>query len=236
MTSDRPGDDRGLTFVTRYIGAGRLQYTARTFDRRSYMHRFLGRFVVSAGALLIAATAHAQGTAGATSGRPFKLGGSLGASVPLGDFSDGADLGYHLGGLIEYKPKSLPVNLRGEITYNRNGLKDDYFSSQVPGVGNIDGSFSMFNFLGNAVVPFGDAASTARPFLIGGLGVYRLKASAKFDGVDISDSQTKFGINAGGGFSFNLSGFETFVEARYHSVFTEGSNTSFIPISFGFKF
>ena len=34
----------------------------------------------------------------------------------------------------------------------------------------------------------------------------------------------------------NLSGFETFVEARFHSVFTDESNTNFIPISFGFKF
>jgi opacity protein-like surface antigen len=198
------------------------------------MHRLLGRFVIGAGALLIAATAQAQGTSG-SSGRPFKLGGALGATIPLGDFSDGADLGYHLGGLIEYKPQSVPVNLRGEITYHRNGLKEGFFES-IPGAGNIDGNFSMINFVGNAVIPFGDAASTARPYVIGGLGLYRLKASAKFSGVDISDTQTKFGLNVGGGFTFNLSGFETFIEARFHSVFTEDSNTNFIPISFGFKF
>ena len=154
--------------------------------------------------------------------------------MPLGDFGDGADLGFHLGGLIEYKPQSFPVNLRGEITYHRNGLKDDYFSGS--GFDNIDGNFSMLNFVGNAVFPFGDAASTARPYAIGGLGLYRLKASAEFNGVDISDTQTKFGINVGGGFTFNLSGFETFVEARFHSVFTEEKNTNFIPLSFGFKF
>jgi len=200
------------------------------------MHRFLGRLLLGASALLISATtAQAQGTSGSSSGRPFKLGGALGATIPLGDFSDGADLGFHLGGLIEYKPESVPVNLRGEITYHRNGLKDDFFS-EIPGVGNVDGNFSMINFVGNAVIPFGDAAATARPYAIGGLGVYRLKASAEFGGIDISDSNTKFGINVGGGFTFNLSGFETFIEARFHSVFTEDSNTNFIPISFGFKF
>jgi opacity protein-like surface antigen len=198
------------------------------------MHRVLGRLVIGAAALLIAATAQAQGTSN-TSGRPFKLGGALGGTIPLGDFSDGVDLGWHLGGLIEYKPQSMPVTWRGEITYHRNGLKDDYFS-QIPGVGNLDGNFSMVNFIANAVYPFGDAASTARPFIIGGLGLYKLKASADFNGIDISDSQTKFGLNVGGGVTFNLSGFETFVEARYHSVFTEDSNTNFIPISFGFKF
>ena len=198
------------------------------------MHRLLGRFVVGAGALLIAATAQAQGTSNAPA-RPWKIGGALGATIPLGDFSDGADLGWHLGGLFEYKQPSLPVAWRGEVTYHRNGLKDDYFS-QIPGVGNLDGNFSMFNFIANAVFPFGDAAKTWQPYAIGGLGLYKLKASADFNGIDISDSQTKFGLNLGGGVTFNLSGFETFVELRYHSVFTEDSNTSFIPISFGFKF
>ena len=199
------------------------------------MHGFLGRFVVGASALLIAATAHAQGTSG-SSERPFKLGGSLGATIPLGDFGDDADLGFHLGGLVEYKPQAVPVNLRGEITYHRNGLKEDFFTGQNPVVGNVDGNASMIAFVGNAVIPFGDAASTARPYAIGGLGVYRLKFTGDFDGLDISETATKFGINVGGGFSFNLSGFETFVEARFHSVFTEGSNTNFLPISFGFKF
>ena len=199
------------------------------------MHRFLGRFVIGASALLIAATAQAQGTAG-TAGRPFKLGGSLGASVPMGDFGDGADLGFHLGGLIEYKPASLPMSLRGELTYHRNGLKSDYFAGDDPDFSGIDGDFSQIDFLANALVPFGAGASTARPYVIGGLGLYRLKASADFNGVDISDTETKFGLNVGAGLTFNLSGFETFVETRFHSVFAEDSNVNFIPLSFGFKF
>jgi len=195
------------------------------------MHRFFGRFAIGAGALLIAATAQAQGTS--PSGRPFKLGGQLGASVPMGDFGDGADLGFHLGGLIEYKPASLPMSLRGELTYHRNGLKEDFFGSDF---GDIDGNFSQIDFVGNALVPFGDAASTARPYVIGGLGLYRMKAAAEFEDVDISDTQTKFGLNFGAGLTFNLSGFETFIETRFHSVFAEDSNLNFIPLSFGFKF
>jgi len=198
------------------------------------MHRFFGRFAIGAGALLIAATAQAQGTS--PSGRPFKLGGQLGASVPMGDFGDGADLGFHVGGLIEYKPASLPVSLRGELTYHRNGLKDDFFASEDPDFSGIEGNFSQIDFVGNALLPLGDAASTARPYLIGGLGLYRLKASAEFQDVDISDTQTKFGLNFGAGLTFNLSGFETFVETRFHSVFADESNMNFIPLSFGFKF
>jgi len=198
------------------------------------MHRLLGRFVIGAGALLIAAQANAQGS-NALSGRPFKLGGTLGATIPLGDFGDNADLGFHVGGLIDYKPQSAPVTLRGEIVYHRNSLKEGFFSD-LPGGEDVDGTFSMISFVGNGVIPFGDAASSARPYVIGGLGVYRLKFSGDVAGFDISDTETKFGINLGGGFSFNLSGFETFIEARFHSVFTEESNTNFIPISFGFRF
>ena len=198
------------------------------------MHRSLGRFVIGAGALLIAATAHAQGTAG-SSGRPFKLGGALGATVPLGDFSDDADLGFHLGGLVEYKPASVPVNLRGELTYHRNGLGADAFQE---GANITDGHVSMFSFIANVFFPFGDAASTARPYAITGLGLYHVSVVGDIPGTDDTRerSSTDFGINLGGGFTFNLSGFETFVEARYHSVFTNDSNTSFMPISFGFKF
>lgn len=197
------------------------------------MHRLLSRFVVGAGVLLVAATVQAQGTS--SSERPFKIGGALGASIPLGDFGDAADLGFHLGGLIEYKPQSLPVNLRGEVTYNRFGLKEGAFGGN-PALGDVDGNASILNFLGNVVIPFGDANGTGRPHVIGGLGVYRLKFSGDFAGFDISDTETKFGINVGAGYSFNLSGFDAFVEARFHSIFTEGSNTTMIPLSFGFRF
>ena len=78
------------------------------------MPRFLGRFVIGAGALLISATAQAQGTSNAPA-RPWKIGGALGATIPLGNFSDAADLGWHLGGLFEYKQPSLPVTWRGEL-------------------------------------------------------------------------------------------------------------------------
>jgi opacity protein-like surface antigen len=194
---------------------------------RRIMHRFFGRAVMAGGALLIAATAQAQNSGGV--GRSYKFGGDLGASMPLGDFGDAANAGYHIGGLFEYTPKSMPVSWRGEIAYNRNGLKDS-------GIDGLDGNFSMLNLVGNAVMPFGDKAASIRPYAIGGLGIYRVKASAEFDGVTASQSDTKMGLNAGAGLSFHLSGFESFVETRFNSVFTDGSNMNFMPFTFGIKF
>ena len=149
----------------------------------------------------------------------------LGASLPMGDFGDAAETGWHIGGLGEFAQPGWPVALRGEITYHRHSAKD------------VDGSASVLSFIPNIVLPFGDPAATARPYIIGGLGVHHVSVDLEVPGVgDAEDSETKFGFNVGGGFNFNLAGFDTFIEARWHSVLTEGNSTTFIPLSFGFKF
>jgi hypothetical protein len=190
------------------------------------MHRNAARVLVVAGSLLLSAsTVFAQDTM-SSSGRPIKLGGMLGASLPLGDFGDVAEMGFHIGALGEFSRPTWPLLLRGEVTYHRHGAKD------------FDGNASVLSFVPNLIFPIGDPASTARPYIIGGVGLYRLSVDLDLDipGVDDSQSDTNAGINVGGGFTFNLSGFETFIEARFHSVFSEDSNTNFIPLSFGFKF
>ena len=54
--------------------------------------------------------------------------------------------------------------------------------------------------------------------------------------IDCSDSETKAGLHGGAGLSFPLGGIDGYVEARFHSVFTEESNTNFIPVVFGVRF
>jgi hypothetical protein len=189
------------------------------------MHGTAARVLAIAGSLLLSASAAvAQGTAN-ESGRPIKLGAMLGATLPIGDYGDVAETGFHIGLLGEYARPSWPALVRGEITYHRTGTQD------------FDGNTSVLSFVPNIVFPFGDPAATARPYVIGGLGLHRVSIDIDVPGFgDASDSETRFGFNVGGGFTFNLSGFETFVEARFHSVFTSGSSSNFIPLSFGFKF
>lgn len=188
------------------------------------MQRSTARVLTVAGALLLSASAvMAQGTMSA-SGRPLRLGGALGATLPIGDFGDAADVGFHIGALGEFSRPSWPFTFRGEVTYHRNGLQD------------LDANESILSFVPNIVFPFGDEAATARPYVIAGLGLYRVSRKIDVAGEEVSDSETKIGFNAGGGFNFNLSGFDTFIEARFHSAQTSGSSTNFIPISFGFKF
>mgnify|MGYP001796387297 CR=1 FL=1 len=73
----------------------------------------------------------------------------------------------------------------------------------------------MFDVTANVVYTFGAALPT-KFYLIGGIGAYNLRA--KDQASDMSVSSTKFGLNGGGGFKFQLTGFATFIEARYHSV------------------
>jgi hypothetical protein len=70
-----------------------------------------------------------------------------------------------------------------------------------------------------------------RPYLIGGAGYYGVKP-------DVSgfESENKLGLNGGIGAMFPLSGFNTFVEARLHHVFTDVSSTQFIPVTIGILF
>jgi hypothetical protein len=208
-----PARERGIATAMR---ASLLQET--------FMHRITARVLAVAGSLaLSAAPALAQGTM-SESGRPLKLGGMLGATLPIGDFGDIADVGFHVGALGAFARPTWPFALRGEITYHRNEAKD------------VDASQSILSFVPNIVWPFGMVESTARPYVIGGFGLHRVTFKQEFLGDEVSDTQTKFGFNVGGGFTFNLTGFDAFVEARFHSVLTEGNSANFIPLSFGFVF
>lgn len=197
------------------------------------MHRIRTIVAGAAGLLLSATAAGAQGT---TSTRPFDIGLLGGASVPLGDFADGAEVGFHVGGFVGFRlSETSPLKLRAEVAWNRFGVKEGAFDDGEDIDVDIDGSASILGITGNVVYTAG-TQSQARPYFMGGAGVYRLKVSAEAFGFEISDSQTKFGFNAGAGVEFPLSGFTSFVEARFHSVMTDESSTNFVPISFGVRF
>jgi hypothetical protein len=169
---------------------------------------------------------------------PVAFGVLAGASIPLGDFSDGAGVGWHGGGLFEWHGPVLPIGIRADVVYHRFGSKDfsagGVTTSATPSIiaGTLNALLSM---------PM-NQTSTASPYLIGGVGVYNERASCDNcagSGVTVSNSQTKFGLNGGVGVSFPLSGFSSMLEARFHYVLDSevgSGNTMFVPISFGILF
>lgn len=175
------------------------------------MKRILGAItVLSLAAVAVSSKADAQDMVGM---RSVTFSVAAGASFPTGDYGDFYDTGFNVIGTLGLQPASMPVGLRFDAAYNS-------FGSSGPTMKIISGT-------ANAVLTTSNM-NGVKPYLIGGVGVYNAKVGG--------NGETKFGLNGGGGIDFPLSGFNTYVEARFHSIFTDGDNLNFIPLVFGIRF
>ncbi|MGH7623910.1 MAG: hypothetical protein ACREOJ_01160, partial [Gemmatimonadaceae bacterium] len=77
--------------------------------------------------------------------------------------------------------------------------------------------------------PSAQSSSSTIPYVVGGLGLYHLSFS------DNGGSATKFGLNAGAGLEFRLTGFSVYAEGRFHDIFTSGKSGHYIPLTVGVK-
>lgn len=191
------------------------------------MQRFFGAL---AGLTLTAAVAAAPAQAqNADDARAVRFGVQAGLSLPTGDFGDAANMGFLVGGTMDLRPASLPVYFRADLAYQRWGLESVDFEGF-----DIDGNASQISLAGNVVLPF-PTEGMARPYILGGLGFYRTTLNLEIEGVEDDESETDLGFQFGGGVQFRLSGFDTYLEARYHDVGGD-TDASYIPIVFGIKF
>jgi opacity protein-like surface antigen len=149
--------------------------------------------------------------------------------VPTGSLADGNGTGWNAMVVARVKPAMSPVGLQLDGFYNRFGLEG------------IDGHSRMIGATANALFAFPSAA-VARPYLLGGVGLYNGKTTV--DGLGSSDAQTKFGINAGAGFDVGVGGARLFAEGRFHAIMkgmtdvsTGDEKTAYmIPITVGVRF
>jgi len=170
---------------------------------------------------LSAQVAQAQG------GLSFGLG--AGVVVPSGSMADLNSTGYTGQASLRMQPAASPLGFQVDGFYTRLGLQND-----------IEGHSQMIGGTANAVYAF-SGASAARPYLIGGVGVYNTKLT--LDGFG-SGSDTKFGANAGAGFDFKLGAASLYAEGRFHTIFkaavdaeTLQETTAYmIPITVGLRF
>lgn len=174
---------------------------------------------------VVASTAQAQVA------RPITFGVSASATMPTGDMGDMFNTGFGITGLADMKTH-LPVNFRGELSYNRLGAKD------MPT--GLDGHARIFAGIVNAVLPISTSGGI-QPYVLGGPGVYSLKTVVSDGDAELSTSKTALGLNGGLGLNFHLGTFSTFAEARYNHVFSKDDdkgfvNSSMIPLSFGIRF
>jgi len=142
---------------------------------------------------------------------PFSFNIAAGASIPTGNLGDVSDVGYNLTVGLGTHMLGSPLGFRAEGMYNEWGISNTNLKVHTGAI------------TANATYDLGTASTTGNFYGIGGLGYY-------FSGNSAND----FGWNIGGGFKFPLSGFDAYVEARYHDV--SNQNRSFVPIVFGLKF
>ena len=171
------------------------------------------------------------------------FGASIGANVPNGDYSDGAKTGLVANGFVGLGTGRF--GLRGELFWSRSDL-DNAIIRKVgevvlpsDGVGNVTGDVNMIGASANLVLPL--TQSTVKPYLIGGVGVYRRRVAQNISGTidefrTLDDKQTEMGYNGGVGLSIGGAGPSFFIEARYNSVQTKPEKTRFVPVVLGFSF
>lgn len=158
----------------------------------------------------------------AQSAKPVSLGIAAGAAIPVGDFSDSFNTGFNGTASLGFSSIGTPLGFRVEGMYNKfSGRNDNTILNQA----------DARIIAGTANLVYALPGQGIRPYLIGGGGYYSLKVD-----VPSAESVNKFGINGGIGALFPLSGFNTYVEARFHHVFTDVSATQFIPVTFGIMF
>lgn len=200
------------------------------------MHRSL-RMIGLAALVALPATLSAQQS------RPVSIGVSGGVSLPMGDLSDGFSPGFNVGGHVAIKPASWSnLSLRIDGTYDRFSSKDEV---EILG---LSSNLSNIGITGNLVFAFPQSSpAVVRPYVLGGAGAYISKVTVESNGTSLSGSsgnETNVGIQGGVGIMFNLSGFTTFLEAKFVNVFSNSDDNSsnsassarWIPITFGVRF
>lgn len=167
----------------------------------------------------VAAFAAAASTSSAQSTKPVSLGISAGAAIPVSDFGNDYSTGWNGTVSLGFNSYGSPIGFRVDGMYNSFSAKK--------GVSLPDARIAS----ANANIVYALPGTGMRPYLIGGAGIY----SRKYDFAGAPTSND-LGLNGGIGASFPLSGFNTFVEARLHHVFTDNLAKDFIPVTFGISF
>jgi hypothetical protein len=173
-------------------------------------------------AMLIAASFVLTAPAPLLAQGDIRLGLAAGISIPIRSYSDLVDKGWlGTGSLTFFPAASASIGFRLEGMYARNSISfTDGHQTQVGGTANL-------------VFQFGARRSPNRFYVFGGGGFVRSQTSGPGFG---TVSTTDPALNAGVGVSFGARAIAFFGEARYVSVYTDGTKPQYAPILAGISF
>jgi hypothetical protein len=165
---------------------------------------------------LLAALALALALPGSMEAQPrIMLGG--GFSAPSGDASSFADPGYHAQVSLELGIPTLPVALRGDGTLHRLGAAGAAFADTeyLAGAGSV-----VFVLPGVGL----------QPYVLGGIGQYRVKSGPAGEAV----TETDTGYHGGFGVLIGGLGIGAFAEIRYVHI-GGPSGSRLVPLTLGVR-
>ncbi len=172
------------------------------------MKRMISVAIATGAALVLGTTA--------ASAQSLTFGAGGGVTIPTGDFKTAAKTGWHGIGFIGYDLSS-GLGLRAEGFYGQNKVK-----------GGGSQNWKLAGGLGSLSYAF-QTSGSVKPYIIGSAGVFNPKVAGF--------SETKFTFGGGAGIKLKAgSDANVFLEGRYLSVNTSGSNLNFIPITLGVSF
>ena len=168
----------------------------------------------------------------------FGLGG--GPNIPTGTVEDVYKTGFNVTVPIGWQPQGSPFGLRLDLGYSRfNGR-----SAGENGLTSQPDDPNIWSATANAtldLIRWGENRRGAL-YLVGGGGFFRFTDFYNFDRSDNDpesafegDPVTKGGLTGGAGLAFPIGGTSFFVESRYTTADTEGTNTKWVPVVIGLK-
>jgi len=173
------------------------------------------------------------------------LGGGM--SVPVSDAGNALKTGVHgqgfllvnLGRLLHVG--ALPT-VRLNFGYQRFDYKDQFTGGQTGSAEALQNAESKI-LSGVAGLQLDLLHGPVRPYLLAGLGAYRIQSNVDSTGAstDVSTSSMKFGVDGGAGLAFTLGRIDAYVEGRVQNVYSEQGfidtkSIQVIPVSFGIVF
>jgi hypothetical protein len=181
--------------------------------------------VMAAAAVLLASTV-AGSPLSAQRNKTTYMGISAGASLPSGDLANTASSGYNVAGHLYFNPsKTSRIGTRFDLGYDNWSPKN-----------NADATLRSLAVVANVIAKSGNNTSTYRPYVIGGVGIFKTKVEFRGAGGIALDESSDVGGQLGAGVDIPLAGFTTFIEARYVMVSRSPSSWSYIPVTVGLHF
>jgi hypothetical protein len=147
----------------------------------------------------------------------FSLG--AGGVVPMGDYSNYDNAGWHALGALEVSLPGAPVSVRGDFMYGQTG----HDAASL-----LTGSTKLTGGTVDAVYRLGAKGVPVRMYFLAGVGYYNVDVQGQSEG--------KVAFGGGTGVSFGLGGASLFVEGRWMSIETSGSALTFLPVTLGMTF